>query len=236
MVVATPGDQVVVDGVVVGTDPLGIDESLLTGEADVLTKVPGDTVLSGSVVATGRGYYEATAVGEHSYAHQLTATVRAFAPSRTPLQRQVDLVVTLVVALMSFAILFQALLESFALTRIVQVSAVLSGQIPYGLFFIVALAYATGAATLAKRGALVQQTNAVESLANVDTVCLDKTGTLTANRLEVAEVVAFSGWRRSPRTRPSTTRYAASSAPSPGRPRTPTRRRPRWPPDCPARR
>ena len=72
---------------------------------------------------------------------------------------------------MSFAILFQALLESFALTpRIVQVSAVLSGQIPYGLFFIVALAYATGAATLAKRGALVQQTNAVESLANVDTV------------------------------------------------------------------
>ncbi|MFN8084514.1 MAG: HAD-IC family P-type ATPase [Dermatophilaceae bacterium] len=196
VVVASPGDQVVVDGVVVGTDPLGIDESLLTGEADVLTKVPGDTVLSGSVVANGRGYYEATAVGEHSYAHRLTATVRAFAPSRTPLQRQVDLVVravTLVVALMSFAILFQALLESFALTRIVQVSAVLSGQIPYGLFFIVALAYATGAATLAKRGALVQQTNAVESLANVDTVCLDKTGTLTANRLEVAEVVAFSG-------------------------------------------
>ena len=120
------------------TDPLGIDESLLTGEADVLTKVPGDTVLSGSVVATGRGYYEATAVGEHSYAHRLTATVRAFAPSRTPLQRQVDLVVravTLVVALMSFAILFQALLESFALTRIVQVSAVLSGQIPYCLLY-----------------------------------------------------------------------------------------------------
>lgn len=118
--------------------------------------------------------------------------MRAFALSRTPLQRQVDLVVravTLVVALMSLRHPLQALLESFALTRIVQVSAVLSGQIPYGLF-IVALAYATGAATLAKRGALVQQTNAVESLANVDTVCLDKTGTLTANRLEVAEVVA----------------------------------------------
>lgn len=191
---AAPGDQVIVDGVIVGDEPIGIDESLLTGEADILTKRPGYRVLSGSIVASGHGLYEATGVGDHSYANELTGTAREFVPSRTPMQRQIDLVVrlvTLVVVLMSFAILVQAALESFALERIVQVSAVLSGQVPYGLFFIIALAYAAGAANIAKQGALVQQTNAVESLANVDTVCLDKTGTLTANRLELAEVVTF---------------------------------------------
>jgi cation-transporting ATPase E len=74
-------------------------------------------------------------------------------------------------------------LENFPLIRIVQISAVLSGQVPYGLFFLIALAYAVGAAGIAKRGALVQQTNAVESLSNIDVLCMDKTGTLTANRL-----------------------------------------------------
>ncbi|GAB3715025.1 HAD-IC family P-type ATPase [Mariniluteicoccus flavus] len=194
VVVARPGDQVLVDGRVTGDTVLGIDESLLTGEADVLRKAPGDAILSGSVVVSGHGHFEATGVGEASYAHGLTASAREFVPTQTPLQRQVNIIVravTLVVALMSFAILFQAILENFALARIVQVSAVLSGQVPYGLFFLIALAYAAGAATLARRGALVQQTNAVESLANIDTVCLDKTGTLTANRLELAEVHAF---------------------------------------------
>lgn len=194
LVLVAPGDQVIVDGEVVGDTALGVDESLLTGEADVLVKKPGDAVLSGSVVVSGAGAFRATGVGEASYAHGLTASAREFVPSQTPLQRQVNIVVravTLVVALMSFAILFQAVLEDFPLTRIVQVSAVLSGQVPYGLFFLIALAYATGAATLAKKGALVQQTNAVESLANLDTVCLDKTGTLTANRIQVEDVVSF---------------------------------------------
>lgn len=194
VVVAVPGEQVVADGTVLPERSLGVDESLLTGEADVLTKKPGDTVLSGSVIVRGTGYYEATRVGAASYAAELTATVREFVPSQTPVQRQINTLVraiTLVVALISFAILFQALLESFAISRIVQVSAVLSGQVPYGLFFVVALAYAAGAATLARTGALVQQTNAVESLANVDTVCLDKTGTLTTGRLEVAQVLVL---------------------------------------------
>jgi cation-transporting P-type ATPase E len=84
---------------------------------------------------------------------------------------------------MSGVILLQTVLENFPLIRIVQISAVLSGQVPYGLFFLIALAYAVGAAGIAKRGALVQQTNAVESLSNVNVLCMDKTGTLTANRL-----------------------------------------------------
>ncbi|GAB3623119.1 HAD-IC family P-type ATPase [Mariniluteicoccus endophyticus] len=196
VLVVGPGDQVLVDGEVTGDAVLGLDESLLTGEADVLVKAPGASVLSGSVVVKGEGCYVATGVGEDSYAHALTASARQFVPTQTPLQRQVDIVVrviTFVVALMSFAILFQAALEGFSLTRVVQVVAVLSGQIPYGLFFLIALAYAVGAATLAKKGALVQQTNAVEALSNIDTICLDKTGTLTTNRLQLAELVALGG-------------------------------------------
>jgi cation-transporting ATPase E len=180
------GDQIVVDGRVVGAGRLEMDESLLTGEPDLVLKQDGDTLLSGSFCVTGDAYERAEKVGAESFANQLTETVRAFQPLKTPLQQQIAFavrLVTFVVALMSGVILLQTVLENFPLIRIVQISAVLSGQVPYGLFFLVALAYAVGAAGIAKRGALVQQTNAVESLSNVNVLCMDKTGTLTANRL-----------------------------------------------------
>ncbi|HEX5690055.1 MAG TPA: HAD-IC family P-type ATPase [Roseiflexaceae bacterium] len=180
------GDQIVVDGRVVGEGRLEMDESLLTGEPDMVVKQDGDTLLSGSFCVTGDAYYQAEKVGAESFANQLTETVRAFQAIQTPLQQQITFavrLVTFIVALMSGVILLQTVLEDFPLIRIVQISAVLSGQVPYGLFFLVALAYAVGAAGIARRGALVQQTNAVESLSNVDVLCMDKTGTLTANRL-----------------------------------------------------
>jgi cation-transporting ATPase E len=180
------GDQIMVDGRLVGDGRLEMDESLLTGEPDLVLKQDGDTLLSGSFCVTGDAYYQAEKVGAESFANQLTETVRAFQAVKTPLQQQITFavrLVTFVVALMSGVILLQTVIENFPLIRIVQVSAVLSGQVPYGLFFMVALAYAVGAAGIAKRGALVQQTNAVESLSNVNVLCMDKTGTLTANRL-----------------------------------------------------
>ncbi len=109
----------------------------------------------------------------------------------TPLQRRIAFVVRLVmvlVGLMSATILLQAALEGFSLVRVVQTTAVLSGLVPYGLFFLVALAYTVGAARSGRDGALVQQVNAVESISNVDVVCTDKTGTLTTGRLTLAEV------------------------------------------------
>ena len=94
---------------------------------------------------------------------------------------------------MSGAILAQAALDGSTLLRFVQTSAVLSGLVPYGLFFLIAVAYTAGAARIAGRGALVQQVNAVESVSNVDVVCTDKTGTLTSGRLTLAEVVPAGG-------------------------------------------
>jgi cation-transporting P-type ATPase E len=189
------GDQIVVDGALLDGS-LEADESLLTGESDPVAKGPGDELRSGSLCVGGDGRQLARDVGAASYAGRLTAQARRITTDRTPLQRRIEFVVRLVMALtvlMSGAILAQAALEGFSLVRVVQITAVLSGLVPYGLFFLIAVAYTAGAATIAGRGALVQQVNAVESVSNVDVVCTDKTGTLTTGRLTLAEVTPLGG-------------------------------------------
>ena len=194
-----PGDQIVVDGPLLD-GRVEADESLLTGESDPVVKDPGDELRSGSLCVAGGGHQLARDVGAASYAGRLTAEARRVTTDTTPLQRRIEFVVRLVMALtvlMSGAILAQAALEGFTLLRVVQTTAVLSGLVPYGLFFLIAVAYTAGAATIAGRGALVQQVNAVESVSNVDVVCTDKTGTLTTGRLTLDEVEPLGG--RDPR-------------------------------------
>jgi cation-transporting ATPase E len=186
-----PGEQIVVDGPVLDGGRVEVDESLLTGESDPLVKRPGEDLLSGSFCVGGEGHQLARDVGAASYASRLTADARQASTDTTPLQARIQFVVRLVmllVALMSATIMVQAALEGFSLVRVVQTTAVLSGLVPYGLFFLVAVAYTVGAAKSAQRGALVQRVNAVESVSNVDVVCTDKTGTLTTGRLTLAEV------------------------------------------------
>lgn len=190
------GDQIVVDGVMVGEGTLEMDEALLTGEPDLIRKQAGDPLFSGSFCVTGQGYFEAEKVGAESFANQLTATARQFQSTLTPLQQNVNFVVRLVmlvVAVMSIIILVEAVLEGLPTVRLVQVAAVLSGQVPYGLFFMIVVAYTLGASAIAKQGALMQQINAIESLSNIDILCTDKTGTLTANRLKFNEVYPLNG-------------------------------------------
>jgi len=180
------GDQVVVDGAVVGEGLLEMDESLLTGEPNLVRKAAGDKLFSGSFCVTGDGYYVAEKVGKESFANQLTATARQMSIVQTPLQQKINLLVKLVmlfVAVFSVLILAAAILEGLSNIRLVQIAAVLTGQVPYGLFLMIVVAYALGAAKVGRQGALVQQTNAVESLSNINVLCTDKTGTLTANRL-----------------------------------------------------
>ncbi|WIM98460.1 HAD-IC family P-type ATPase [Actinoplanes oblitus] len=186
------GDQIVVDGPLLPGGEVEADESLLTGESDPVAKQPGDDLRSGSLCVSGDGHQLARDVGVHSHAGRLTAEARRATTDRTPLQRRIEFVVRLVmvlVALMSGAILAQAAIEGFTLLRVVQITAVLSGLVPYGLFFLIALAYTAGAVRIGQQGALVQQVNAVESMSNVDVVCTDKTGTLTTGDLAVDEIV-----------------------------------------------
>src|SRR5690349_15074644 len=184
------GNQIVVDGPLLD-GRVEADESLLTGESDPVAKDPGDELRSGSLCVAGEGHQLARDVGAASYAGRLTAQARRATTDATPLQRRIAFVVRLVIALtvlMSGAILAQAALEGFSLLRTVQITAVLSGLVPYGLFFLIALAYTAGAGRIAGCGALVQQVNAVESVSNVHVVCTDKTGTLTTGRLTVDEI------------------------------------------------
>jgi cation-transporting ATPase E len=190
-----PGDQVVVDGPVLD-GLIEVDESLLTGESVPLLKPEGEDLLSGSHCVGGGGHQLARDVGPASFANRLTADARRHTTDTTPLQRRIDFAIRLVMALvvlMSGALLLQAALEGFSSVRVVQTSAVLSGPVPYGLFFLIALAYTVGAVASSRRGALVQRVNAVESVSNVDVVCTDKTGTPTTGRLALAEVAPVTG-------------------------------------------
>ena len=183
------GDQIMADGVVIGEGSLELDESLLSGELELVSKRAGDAVLSGSVCVAGDGFYEAEKVGAESFANQLTIAARRFQSDETPLQRQISVmvrIVILVVVLISIVILVGALIEGLSLVRLVQISAVLTANVPYGLFFITTVAYALAAVVIARQGAIVQEASAIESLSGIDILCMDKTGTLTTNRLRYA--------------------------------------------------
>ena len=190
VVLVRPGDQLVSDGPLL-EGGVEVDESLLTGQPDVRWREPGDVLLSGSRCVSGGGLQLAREVGAASHARRLAGTAGRHPSETTRLQRQIAFCVRLVmvlVILMSGAILLETVLEGLSLVRVVQTTAVLSGLVPYGLFFLIVAAYTAGAVTSARRGALVQQVNAVESLSEVDVVCLDKTGTLTTGHLVVTDV------------------------------------------------
>ncbi len=186
-----PGDQIVVDGVVVGDGRMQVDESQLTGESQAISKQAGDAVFSGSYCVSGSATYLAERVGTESLAGQLTAGARAFRRVLTPLQQQIYLVIRimlLIVVYLEFLLALNALLKQLELAQSVQFSTIVAGLVPNGLFLSISVAYALGAVRIIRFGALVQQANAIESLSNVDVLCMDKTGTLTANRLQVHDV------------------------------------------------
>ncbi len=191
------GDQMMVDGVVVGPGAVDVDESLLTGESLAVGKHVGDPLYSGSFVVSGRTAYVAQAVGANSYANRLTASARVFTRQLTPLQREVNLLIRVLLLLVAFFGMVIALelviYEDVTLLSAVQSAAVTFGLAPSGLFLIIVVAYALGALRIAGKGGLAQQVNAVESLSNITVLCLDKTGTLTANRLRLESVQPLPG-------------------------------------------
>lgn len=187
LIIAQPGDQIVVDGEIVN-GKMDVDESLLTGESDLIPKSKGDQVMSGSYAVTGSATYEAQKVGAESYANKLTESARAFRIVKTPLQKDIDFVIRLLILLAAlFGVLFGSsfIIRQISATESARMAAVIAGLVPNGLFFMIVAAYAMGALRMSGRGALIQQVNSVESMANVDVLCLDKTGTLTANQINL---------------------------------------------------
>ena len=205
-----PGDQVVADGTLEQADSLRLDESILTGESRTVERSEGEDVRSGSFAVEGAGAYLVTAVGEQSYAARLTGEARSFRHPRSPLERALNrLLFVLVAVLVPLGVaLGYALWHRHAPLRTAvptSVAAVVT-LVPEGLVLLVSLTFAVAALRMARRGALVQQLNAIESLASVDVVCLDKTGTLTESALRVVGLVGPDSLRT------ELGRYAASAS------------------------
>jgi P-type E1-E2 ATPase len=197
LVKLSAGDQVVADGTVVGADGLTLDEANLTGESEPVVRGPGQPVWSGSFAVEGEALFEATAVGPDSRADKLTATARAFRHPRSPLERGTDrLLLWLVVVSIPLAVglLISVLLRDHgAAERVQALTAGLVNLVPEGLILLISLTAAVSAFKIAQRGVLAQQLNAVESLASVDVVLTDKTGTLTEPTLRVVGLVPANG-------------------------------------------
>ncbi len=186
-----PGDQIVLDGRVIGDGQMQVDESQLTGESNLIHKQVGDEVFSGSFCVNGSALYVAEKVGEQSLSNQITAGARAFRRILTPLQNEIYLVVRIMLAIViyiEFLLVIDAVVTRANMGETIASATLVVGLVPNGLFLSITLAYALGAVRIIQYGALVQQSNAVESLSNVTVLCLDKTGTLTANRLQVNAV------------------------------------------------
>ncbi len=192
-----PGDQLVADGEAIASRGMTMDESLLTGEADGIRKGEGDRVLSGSFCVSGSGHYLVDAVREESYAGQLAGEAKTFRHPPSPLQEEVNRVIiasTYVMVPLAVALFLSFKIRSVGLEEAAQTAtAGLVTLIPEGLVLLMSVTFAVAAMRLAKRNTLVQQMSATESLASVDTICVDKTGTLTAGELRLVAVEYADG-------------------------------------------
>ncbi|MCP3975876.1 MAG: HAD-IC family P-type ATPase [bacterium] len=223
------GDQLPVDGSVVGTQGLEIDESLLTGESDPVAKSRDDAALSGSFVVAGSGSYRATRVGENAYAVALAKEAKRFTLVKSELRDGVDWIlraITWIVGPIIALLVWSQLRAESTFTEALR-SAVAGavGMIPQGLVLLTSVAFAVGVIRLGRRSVLVQELPAIEGLARVDTVCFDKTGTLTEGALVVQGVerldgadpaAALGALGRTERSPNATLRAIASAYPSPG--------------------
>ncbi|HEX2145336.1 MAG TPA: HAD-IC family P-type ATPase [Glycomyces sp.] len=203
LVYVEPGDRIVVDGPVVESRNLEIDESLLTGEADPVAKTAGDEVRSGSFAVAGTGVFRAEQIGAESYAAKLVEEASKFTLARSELReginRFIKIITWLIVPIALLLIVSQLndvenWRDIFTPTGvIVSTVAGIVPMIPEGLVLLTSVAFAVGVIRLGARHCLVQELPAIEGLARTDVLCLDKTGTLTEGGMDVDEIRPING-------------------------------------------
>jgi len=212
ILVLRAGDQVPADARIVGSRGLQIDESMLTGESDAVDKRAGDEALSGSIVVGGEGDAEVVRVGADAYANAFADEAKRFSLVGSELRDSINRVLTWVGwavgpvgllvlnAQMQVAGGWRAAWDSGAWVQaVVNTIASLTAMIPLGLVLMTSITFAVGAARLAARQVLVNELPAVEGLARVDVICLDKTGTLTEGEIVYDDAHLLeetAGWRR----------------------------------------
>jgi cation-transporting ATPase E len=192
-----PGDQIVVDGVVLEQSNLEVDESLLTGEADPIDKDAGDHVMSGGFVVAGSGAYRATRVDRDAYAAKLSEEASKFTLVKSELRTGINTILRFITYLLipaGLLIIYSQLFTTGADWResVLRTVGALVPMVPEGLVLLTSIAFAVGVVRLGRRQCLVQELPAIEGLARVDVVCADKTGTLTENGMRVADTKPLS--------------------------------------------
>ncbi|MFJ5026662.1 HAD-IC family P-type ATPase [Streptomyces sp. NPDC088560] len=194
-----PGDKIVVDGVCAEADGLEIDESLLTGEADPVVKRSGDPVMSGSFVVAGGGAFQAAKVGREAYAAQLAEEASRFTLVHSELRTGISTILKYVTWMMVPAAVGLVITQLVVKSNDVKdaVARTVGGivpMVPEGLVLLTSVAFAIGVIRLGRKQCLVQELPAIEGLARVDTVCLDKTGTLTEGGMDVTRLRILDGY------------------------------------------
>lgn len=193
-----PGDKVVVDGEIVEADSVEVDESLLTGEADPVLKQPGDPVMSGSFVVAGGGAFTATKVGREAYAAQLAEEASRFTLVHSELRSGISTILKYVTWMMvptAIGLIISQLVakDNNFKDSVARTVGGIVPMIPEGLVLLTSVAFAIGVIRLGRKQCLVQELPAIEGLARVDVVCLDKTGTLTEGGMDVTELRLLNG-------------------------------------------
>ena len=198
VIMISSGDQALVDGMILEDEYLEVDESLLTGESRTVRKHVGDDIYSGSYCITGKGYYKVTAFGDDSFASKMLVSAKKYKNKMSPLQIETTAVTKL---LMSIAFIFFFLLLVISLVKyhtweeieknVLLNLVIVLDIVPIALFLLIVISYMIAAIRMANSDVLLQRSNSVESMSHVNTVCMDKTGTITTNRLIFKEMKAF---------------------------------------------
>ncbi len=192
------GETIVADGPVLEARFLEIDEALLTGESDPVRRAAGESLLSGSFCVAGEGVYRADKVGSEAFANRTSAEARHYRYSASPLTQVVNRIVQILTytALGLIALYTLAYwLKGFPADHqersefVKMIAATITSMVPQGLVLTATLSFTLGALVMSRRGAIVQRLGAVETMAAIDVICTDKTGTLTTNQLRLERIV-----------------------------------------------
>lgn len=196
VIILEAGKQICADSEVLDGE-VEVNESLLTGESDTILKQKGDKLLSGSYVVSGKCYSKVEKVGKDNFAAQITSETKKYKRAESELvnsMKKVTNFTSFVIIPVGIILFVQAyFFRNVDITNsVVSTAAALLGMLPKGLMLLITISLATGVIKLAKKRVLVQDLYSVETLAHIDTLCLDKTGTITEGRMKVDEVKLYN--------------------------------------------
>jgi len=191
----TSGKQIIVDAVV-REGSVEVNESLLTGESDPIIKKAGDTLYSGSYVISGSCYAQATAIGNDIYIEKLTSQAKKYKKPKSDIFRSLKIIITtigiFILPIGAWLFVNMYVRDATPYTEaVVATSGAVIGMIPSGLFLLTSVALFVGVIRLGENNTLVQELFCIEMLARIDTLCLDKTGTITDGTMTVKSVIEF---------------------------------------------